>query len=216
MKSAIKLLVGCCALSICLRAVAASAPAETNTNEVRQELVQAILSTGADQQKALTELSETGSRTANEVLSAWTLGEVYIYVAPDGSKAPVMLEDQQDADGKARAIRVMDGQFVQGASGKELRFGDSDLNSADTDVGLRSQIRQTLDTLALADPDPDARYSAVTKLGNSQKESAIPILQRQTRHPWSHRLPAIKRLGPGGANGCRPAVGRTAVDWQPG
>jgi urea transport system permease protein len=176
MKSSIKLLVGCCSMLLCLHAVAAPALAPTD-NEVRQELVQAILSTGADQQKALDELSDTGSKTANEVLSAWTLEEVYLYVAPDGSKVPVLLEDQQDADGKARAIRVADGQFVKDAGGKELRFGDSDLNSADTDMRLRSLIRQTLDTLALSDPDPDARYSAVTKLGDSQKESYIPILQ---------------------------------------
>jgi urea transport system permease protein len=175
MKSSIKLLVGCCSMLLCLQAVAAPAPADNN--EVRQELVQAVLSTGADQQKALDELSDSGSKTANEVLSAWTLEEVYLYIAPDGSKVPVLLEDQQDADGKARAIRVADGQFVKDAGGKELRFGDSDLNSADTDMRLRSLIRQTLDTLALSDPDPDARYSAVTKLGDSQKESYIPILQ---------------------------------------
>ncbi len=74
---------------------------------------------------------------------------------------PVLLEDQQDADGKARAIRIGDGQFVKDASGKELRFGDSDLNTADTDMRLRSAIQQVLDTLSLSDPDPDARYSAV-------------------------------------------------------
>jgi urea transport system permease protein len=42
---------------------------------------------------------------------------------------------------------------------------------------LRSVIQQALDSLALADPDPQARQSAVLKLGNSQKPRYIPILQ---------------------------------------
>lgn len=34
-----------------------------------------------------------------------------------------------------------------------------------------------MDTLALSDPDPDARSSAVLKLGNSQKLKNIDVLQ---------------------------------------
>jgi urea transport system permease protein len=177
MNFAIKLLAGCLTLLLCLRVVAAPAAAATSTNEVRQELVQAILSTGTQQQQLLGELADSGSKLANDVLTAWTLEEVYLYTAPGGSKTPVLLEDQQDADGKARAIRIIDGQFVKDAAGKELHFGDSDLNTADSDMRLRSAIQRVLDTLALADPDPDARYSAANKLGNSQKESYIPVLQ---------------------------------------
>jgi urea transport system permease protein len=110
-------------------------------------------------------------------LQAWTRGEIYLFDAPDGSKVPVLLEDQEDADGKARAIRIVDGQPVKDSTGKELRFGDSDLNSVDTDMHLRAAIQQSIDTLALSSPDPDARWSAVTKIGNSQRESYVPILQ---------------------------------------
>jgi urea transport system permease protein len=186
-----KLLMGCCAILMGLPVLADSAPATNaapatistpapaNVDPVRQQLVQAILSTGAAQQTALTEVSTTGSKTASDVLSAWTRGEVYLYAAPDGSKVPVLLEDQQDADGKARAIRVSDGQFLKDAGGQELRFADGDLNAADTDMRLRSTIQQIIDALALADSDPDARFSAVTKLGHSRKETYIPILQNR-------------------------------------
>jgi len=164
---------------LCLRTNAAPAPASdtTSTNVVRQELVQAILSTGAEQQKLLDELSDTGSKLASDVLSAWTTEEVYLYVAPDGSTVPVMLESQQDAEGRSRAIRIIDGQFVKDATGKELRFGDSDLNTADTDMRLRRAIQRVLDSLALSDPDLNARESAVVKLGNSQNEDYVPVLQ---------------------------------------
>jgi urea transport system permease protein len=193
----LKLLIGCWSVLLCLPLMADSAPPATNAapalttasavsapapasgDPVRQQLVQAILSTGADQQNALTQLSDSGSKTASDVLTAWTREEVYLYPAPDGSKIPVVLEDQQDADGKARAIRVIDGQILKDATGKELRFADGDLDTADSDMRLRSSIQQTLDTLALADPDPDARYSAINKLGHSKKESYIPVLQKR-------------------------------------
>ncbi len=187
MKFAIQLLVGCWPLLAGLHLLADTAPnaspsATPNVaggDPARQELVQAILSTGPQQQEALAGLAGTGSKTAADVLLAWAREEVYLYVAPDGSKIPVLLEDQQDADGKVRAIRIADGQFLKDTSGKELRFADGDLNPADTDMRLRSTIQQTIDTLALSDTNPDARYSAVTKLGHSQKETYIPILQNR-------------------------------------
>jgi urea transport system permease protein len=179
MKFALKLFVAWLLLSSAFKATAA--PTTNDDSVVRQKLSQAIVSEGDEQQKLLNDLGDTGSKIVSDVLFAWTRDGVYFYIAPDGSKIPVLLEDQQDADGKARAIRIIDGQPVKDVAGKELRFGDSDLNAVDTDMRLRSSIRQALDTLALADPDPDARYSAVTKLGNSQKESYIPILQARLK-----------------------------------
>jgi urea transport system permease protein len=192
----LKLLVGCCVF-LSLPAMADSSPATNpppaapatpavapatataNVDPVRQQLVQAILTTGADQQAALTQISTSGSKTASDVLASWTRDEVLLYAAPDGTKVPVTLEDQQDADGKARAIRISDGQVLKDASGKELRFADGDLNSVDTDMRLRSTIQQTINALGLSDPDPDMRFSAVTKLGNSHKETYIPMLQNR-------------------------------------
>jgi len=87
------------------------------------------------------------------------------------------LEDQQDSQGKARAVRVDTGRFLTDAQGREMRFASGDLDSIDTDMRLRSAIQQALDALTLADPDPDARRSAVVKLGNSQKPQYLPILR---------------------------------------
>ncbi len=160
----------------CLKAVGADSPVPDDA-AVRQLLVQVITSKGAAQQKLLGDIGETGSKIAGDVLTAWTRDEVYLYPAPDGTKVPVLLEDAQDASGKARALRIIDGQVVKDASGKDLRFGDSELDTADTDMSLRTTISRTIDTLSLSSPDVDSRWSAVNKLGNSQKPIYIPILQ---------------------------------------
>src|SRR5580658_510912 len=144
---------------------------------IRQKLVQAILSEGQTRQKLLNDLAESGAKVVHDVLTAWTRDGVYLYEGPDGSKVPILLDDQLDGEGKARAIRIMDGQFIKDAGGKELRFASADLTGAETDMRLRSSIQQSMDTLALAAPNPEERNSAVLKLGNSQKPRYIPILQ---------------------------------------
>ena len=146
--------------------------------DVRQKLARAILSESAEQQKLLGELGDTGKKFLREPLIAWTREGVYLYESTNGTaKIPVILEEQPDADGKARAIRIDDGQFLKNAQNQDLHFAVNDLTAVDTDAGLRGKIQQTLDTLSLSDPDPAARATAVVKLGNSQKPKNIPILQ---------------------------------------
>lgn len=144
---------------------------------VRLELVQALESEGAARQKLLNELADSGSKVASEALTAWSREQIYWYEPPAGAKIPVLLEDQQDAAGRVRAVRIDTGGYLADAQGKELRLDPNALNSVDTDMRLRSAIRQTLDVLALADPDPSARRSSVVKLGNSQKLQYVPLLQ---------------------------------------
>lgn len=144
---------------------------------IREKLCRALVSTGPEQKQLLGEISETGSKLAYNVLSAWTRDSVYLYDGPNGSKLPILLEDQTDADGKARAIRIDDGKFLTDDKNVELHLDATALTSADTDVALRSLIQQTMDALALSGPDPDARASAALKLGNSQKLKNVPVLQ---------------------------------------
>src|SRR6266567_7246431 len=144
---------------------------------VRQTLAQILLGEGAEQQKLLGQLTDSGSKFAMEVLNAWLRDGVYFYAAPDNSKVPVLLEDSEDAKGNARAIRIDNGQFLKDSLGVELRFGRSELAVVDTDMSLRSAIQQSLDMMSLADPDPGVRRSAVLKLGNSRKQRYISILQ---------------------------------------
>jgi urea transport system permease protein len=152
-------------------------PSAEESPALRQKLAHVILSQGQDQQKLLTELADSGSKIVADVLAAWSRDEVNLYQETNGAKVPVILEEAQDADGKRRARRIDDGQFLKDAQGTELHFGDNDLSSTDTDLRLRGAIQQALDMLALAGPNADARRTAVMKLGNSGKLRYVPILQ---------------------------------------
>ncbi len=176
MKHILKLFVGLLLVSFCRPSVTAAAEPAGTEPAIRQQLAQTILTEGDEQQANLTHLADTGSRLVRDVLTAWTRDGVYLYDSP-GGKIPVLLEDQTDADGKARAIRIVDGQFLKDDKGQEMRFAPADLTSADTDMRLRTAIQQTLNALALSDPDPDARRSAILKLGNSGKQNNIALLQ---------------------------------------
>ncbi|HEY4989629.1 MAG TPA: hypothetical protein VII09_07475, partial [Opitutaceae bacterium] len=172
---------------LCCRLAAAP---ETSASEAtaRRTLAKAVLAGGADRLKLLDTLSDSGSRFARDVLTAWTRDGVFVYQAPDGSKVPVLLEEQQDAGGRARAIRIDDGTFLTDGGKKELRFSSDDLNPVETDMRLRAVLQQSMDQLTLADPDPDARRSAVVKLGNSAKQSYVPILRARLEKESNHAV----------------------------
>ncbi len=171
MKRALKFFLILLTLGLCLLTARGQ-----EVSAVREKLSRSVLADGVEQQQLVSELGDTGSKLVHDVLVAWTHDAVFLYDA-GSTKIPVLLEDLTDADGKARAINIADGKFLLDAQKHELRFAPTELTSADTDAALRTVIQQTLDTLALADPDPDSRQNAVLKLGNSKKLKNIPVLQ---------------------------------------
>ena len=149
--------------------------------ETRQMLARAIVSEGDEQTKIIAQLADTGSELVQKVLTAWPREDVKIYQNPNdpnAAKIPVLLDETQlDADGKLRAVRIDNGEVLKNENGQPLFFASGDLKSADTDMKLRRAIKNTLDLLSLADPDPAARRSAVMKLGMTQQKQNLPILQ---------------------------------------
>ena len=159
----------------------AATPPSSSTGEesVRQHLTQAILEEGPARAKLLDEIAQSGSKVAREVLTAWTRDSVYLYGGAGSGKVPLLLEEQQDSEGKSRAIRIDNGQILTGADGRDLRFASAELTSADTDMRLRQMIQRAMDTLALADPNADTRRSAALKLGNSGKPQYLAVLEHR-------------------------------------
>ena len=200
-------------LFACL-AVGRAAAAPLDDAAARALLVRTVLSEGPEQQRHLAEVAASGSRLAHEILTAWTHDEILLYQVPGGAKVPVLLEEQQDSQGKARALRVDTGRPLVDRQGQELRFASGDIDSIETDMRLRSAIQQVLDSLTLADPDPDARRSAVAKLGNSGKAQYLPALRdrlaietnREVRRALEEGI-ALLQLGD-----ADPAVRVAAID----
>jgi len=173
-------------LTLCLGSLSAQ-----ENPAIRAQLVRCFLTEGAEQRQSVHALGEadSSSKVVHDVLFAWTRDGVFIY-DNGGNKVPVMLEDLTDAAGKARATSVADGKWVLDGAGKELRFGPNDLPTADTDAALRGVIQQTLDALALMDPNPDARATAIMKLGNSKNLKHIATLQMRL---GKEAVPEIQR-----------------------
>ena len=192
-----KLIAVLMAFCVCCTLLKAAAPAaDDNDSASRQKLVQALLSTGDDQQKLLTELALNPSKIVHDTLLSWTHDEIYIYETPDaGPKIPILLEEQQNADGKVRAVRVDTGKILVDDKSKDMLFDPADLTSVDTDMRLRGTIQQALDMLALADPNIETRSDAVQKLGKSQKPQFIPILEARLDKEPSARIKKAIRIG---------------------
>ena len=98
--------------------------------------------------------------TVKTILTDWIKGGVYLHQSPDNSMVPFTIEDKGP-------MRIDNGQPLAAA----------ETTPVDTDSHLRRAVRSVLDLLALSDPDPALRRSAVMKLGMMQRPANIPALQ---------------------------------------
>jgi urea transport system permease protein len=127
----------------------------------RNLLVRAIVSANLKEQVELIgKLAETQSAIVPTVLNAWREGKVFLHQAPDGEKIPFLRED-------GKAIRIADGNPIEA----------SETVVVDTTSKLRRAIKNTLDVLTIAGPDPQGRRAAITKLGMTQNAAYLPIFE---------------------------------------
>ena len=152
--------------------------ASAATNLHRSSLVEAILSDDADKQIDLVKkLVEAGNDTlVVQALGAWRQGGVYLLETND-TRTPFLLDAQTDTDGRTKGTRIADGSPLVDATGKPLLLVATDLTAADTSAKLRKAIKTTLDLFALANPDPNLRRDAVTKLGQEQNPEYLPFFE---------------------------------------
>jgi urea transport system permease protein len=142
-------------------------------------LVQAILDDGSQQTELVGKLSASSDPLVAQGLAAWRVGEVFIHEASDGQKTPFLLDKQIDADGRARAIRISDGNALTDASGKPLVLAATELTPVDTSRSLRRVIKQVLDVMSLANPDPKFRRDAANRLAFEQNADYMPFFQER-------------------------------------
>ena len=158
----------------------------------RTNLVAAVLSDDFDKQAELIRgLVEANDPMVEQGLTAWRGGSLYLYETND-TKIPFLLDSTPDADGSAKGVAIIDGEFIKGGDGKPLLFAQTDLNAADASSKLRKAIKATLDLFALSNPNPKMRRDAVIKLGQEQNADYLPFFEARLK--TEHEKEVIKAL----------------------
>ena len=147
----------------------------------RTNLIEAVLSDDfARQSEIIKNLIEANDPMIEQALTAWRGGTLYLFETNE-TKIPFLLDAALDADGNAKGIRIIDGEFLRGADGKPLAFVANDLTAADATSKLRKAIKATLDLFALGNPNPRMRRDAVIKLGQEQNPDYVPFFEARLK-----------------------------------
>ena len=142
-------------------AILLSATAQADDAAARALLAKAIVSTNVKEQVELIgKLADTAADIVPTVLNAWRDGKVFIHETPEGQKIPFLKADGQ-------ATRIEDGKPIEA----------SETTAVDTTSKLRRAMKNTLDVLTIAGPDPQGRRAAITKLGMTQNAAYLPIFE---------------------------------------
>ncbi len=127
---------------------------------VRQQLIEAVLSEGEDQPEKIEALAETGSDLVAAVLAQWRAGNLLVDASPDGTKV---------------LFTKVGAEAVQLDTG--VKFSPSAPTEVETTSKTRKAIKNALDLIAVASPDPKLRSAAVGKLGMTQNTDYLPMLE---------------------------------------
>jgi len=157
--------------------VARQGVAQPPQSESRSNLVQAILTEDATRQIELIRgLSVSHDPLIEQAMVSWRQGGVFVFETNE-TRVPFLLDSQTDPEGKAKGIKIVDGEVLKDSVGKPLLFLASDLTAADTSSKVRKAIKITLDLFALVNPDPKMRRDAVIKLGEEQNSDYVPYFR---------------------------------------
>jgi urea transport system permease protein len=127
---------------------------------VRQQLMEAVLAEGEDQPEKIEALAETGSGMVAAVLAQWRAGNLLVDASPDGAK---VLFTREGID----AVRLDTG----------VKFSPLAPREVETTSKTRKAIKNALDLIAVASPDPELRSAAIGKLGMTRNTDYLPMLE---------------------------------------
>jgi urea transport system permease protein len=170
------------AILIIAVSLALDAPAAEAEAQHREWLVKAVLSEDTGEQIELVKkLIDANDSLVARALVAWRQSELFVHQAADGARTPILLDQQLDGNGKAKAVRLADGEFLKDPDGKAVVLAASELAPAETSSKLRKAIKTTLDLYAIANSNPKMRRDAVTKLGQEQNIEYLPHFEARLR-----------------------------------
>ena len=150
-----------------------AATAETTSREI---IAQAILTNDSAQKAALiSSLIGIGDEDIKTHLVAWRQDALFIYEPTDDQQIPVLLLDDADASGARTALRVDNGQAIEGAA----RLSPDSLTRVKHTASLRRVMKTVMDVFDLASPDPLKRIQATQIIGFTQDLEKLPIFEKR-------------------------------------
>ena len=174
--------------------VAPAPAAESPPAELAKYISDVASADGAVQEAAAVALGKTGDRKILPLLEALREGSVYVRTGPGGQKETVIVGDKV-AEGDKTLVPLFSAygrEPLTGADGKPLLVDVSTLQDVSAGRSLRLALRPLIDGFSgssqLADPDPNVRRAAATKMGNAADVSALPALSEalgKERERWA-------------------------------
>ena len=147
-------------------------------DNARQTIAKAALAEAPAQRiEIITSLIGSGDESIQSLLAAWKEDALFIYAAPDGTKIPVQLTGEKDAQSSAQdATRVDTGKPLLNPAGQPLRLVAGDLTAVEHNSALRRAMKAVLDLLDLSTPNLKKRIAAIQTLGSAQDVEKLPAL----------------------------------------
>jgi urea transport system permease protein len=138
----------------------------------RATLIKALLDEG-DQIELVNSLVASTDPLVERGLAGWRVSEVFLHKTESGDQIPCVLDKEGDAENRVQATRLDTGEPLLDAAGVPLRFLADQIEAVDTTSKLRKAIKSTLDLMRLANPDPNFRRDAATKLAFEQNQDYL-------------------------------------------
>ena len=185
-------------------AAAAAPPPAAPAAELAKHLADVASKDPAVQEAAAVALGRTGDRKILPLLEALREGSVHVWARP-GRRETVIVGDKV-SEGE-RTLVPLFGAYgrepITGPDGKPLLVDLAELEEVSAGRSLRLALRPLIDAFSgrsqLADPDPQVRRAAATKMGNAGAVAAVPALtealgregDRWARHAMEEALALI-------------------------
>lgn len=198
--------------------------------KARALLIEAMNAPESSQPMLLEKLAENAHPSLEPFLQGWQREQIFIHLTPEGSKIPVLKEEENTT---IRIIRVDTGEELREVSGEPVK-SNLDWKALETNSKIRRFLKNTIDLLALGSSSPSDRAAAALKLGLKQSLASLPVLESrlaQETDPSAQaafrdaialvnlnsdnpeqRISSLRRLGESGSLPSRDAIKRLADD----
>jgi len=169
-------------LVIALFGLGAPGEAAAPPPELAKAIADVASSDGTVQEQAAVAIGKTGDRKVLPLLEALREGSVYVRTLPGGAKETVIVGDKVTEGDKTLVplFSAYGRDALTGPDGKPLLADISTLQDVPAGRSLRLALRPLIDAFSgstqLADPDPNVRSGAATKMGNAGDASSVPTL----------------------------------------